>query len=103
MTKQTEALKMAMYELEIVGLKDGDTYNACKEALAEDALNKMARNAEELGLDYDLQKEWQSLSDGEIDEIWVKSFGSSEIVHNLDFARAIEAKLKEKNHESIYK
>ena len=35
MTKQTEALKMAMYELEIVGLKDGDTYNACKEALAE--------------------------------------------------------------------
>lgn len=42
-------------------------------------------------------KEWQSLSDDEIDEIWVKSFGSSEIVHNLDFARAIEQALKEKN------
>ncbi len=43
------------------------------------------------------KKEWQSLSDDEIDEIWVKSFGSSENVHNLDFARAIEQALKEKN------
>ena len=41
---------------------------------------------------------WKSLSDDEIDEIWVKSFGSSEIVHNIDFARAIEKALKEKNH-----
>jgi hypothetical protein len=32
-----EALKMAMYELEIVGLKDGDTYNVCKEALEQPA------------------------------------------------------------------
>jgi hypothetical protein len=36
-TQTQEALKMAMYELEIVGLKDGDTYNACKEALERPA------------------------------------------------------------------
>jgi len=37
-----EALKMAMYELEIVGLKDGDTYNACKEALEQPAQEPVA-------------------------------------------------------------
>ena len=85
MNKQTEALKMAMYELEIVGLKDGDTYNACKEALAE---------AE--------KQEWHSLSEFEInefyDEAWMK-YKSNTMTVKLyyEFARAIEQALKEKN------
>jgi hypothetical protein len=42
MMNKDEALKMAMYELEIVGLKDGDTYNACKEALEQPAQEPVA-------------------------------------------------------------
>jgi hypothetical protein len=46
MTKD-EALKMAMYELEIVNLKDGDTYNACKEALDTEQVREDAVPAQE--------------------------------------------------------
>ena len=83
MTDTRKALEMAIEALEGIDecYWEHTVLQACKEALAE---------AE--------KHEWQSLSDDEIDEIWVKSFGSSEIVHNLDFARAIKQALKEKNH-----
>lgn len=38
------------------------------------------------------QREWQGLTDEEIVEVWKNASG-----YDLDFARAIEAKLKEKN------
>jgi len=42
-----------------------------------------------------ITKEWHSLTDDEIDEIVV----NSETLLAKDIARAIEVKLKEKNHE----
>ena len=40
------------------------------------------------------QRHWVGLTDEEITDIWA---GSSPYYHEDDFARAIEAKLKEKN------
>ena len=127
-----------------------DAIIAIKEALANEALEKMAENARELGLDYepaqeplawvDLLKEaqqiveskvlwkrfidgtplsndiacwmaafaqqhttppqrtWVGLTDKEIDELWLShhdDFGNA--LSAIDYERAIEAKLKEKN------
>lgn len=71
-----EALKMAMYELEIVGLKDGDTYNVCKEALEQPA--------------------WQGLTDEEINEL--ADFWDLSDINIEPFIEKVERKVKEKNH-----
>ena len=43
------------------------------------------------------QREWVSLTDEEIAELWNKG-GMRDNINGYDFVRAIEAKLKEKNH-----
>lgn len=66
--------------------------------MSEEALNKMAENARELGLDYEpAQRTWVSLTHEEVEEVWeqVESSDFLDCVHPL--ARAIEAKLKERN------
>jgi hypothetical protein len=64
MTK--EALKLALEALEDLGMKHyestgevlyKETFTAIKEALANEALEKMAENARELGLDYEPEQE----------------------------------------------
>ena len=83
-----------------------------RQALANEALDKMAENARELGLDYEpaqdsgivtaggfdprTQRTWVGLTDKEIGVLWFEANDqdNSMIKH---FARAIEAKLKEKN------
>ena len=110
MTK--DALRLALEALEVANscvdgyyIPKGKTHlpeielaiTAIKEALANEALDKMAENARELGLDYEpAQRTWVGLTDGELQPIadeyrilfgsWVK-----------DLARAIEAKLRSKN------
>jgi len=71
MTKQTEALRMAIEAL-LYGTDHTKAVKACKEALEQ-------------------PKEWQGLSDDEIEEAFV---------HTLpyEYGHAIEAKLKEKNN-----
>lgn len=44
------------------------------------------------------KKEWQGLTDEEIDDMMPYAHNEFDILENHDFARAIEAKLKEKNH-----
>jgi hypothetical protein len=59
MTK--EALKLALEALETLMIERGSIYEqaitAIKEALANEALEKMAENARELGLDYEPEQE----------------------------------------------
>ena len=90
MNKQIEALKMAIEALDTLMMEKGSIYQqalkACKEALAE---------AEKLA--------WQSLSDDEIEylECLKAPPVHPDFVNDdswYEFARAIEAKLKEKNH-----
>lgn len=63
MNKQIEALKMAIEAMNNVSVEYGslnmrppvgtnEAIQACKQALAEAALNQMQKNAEELGLTY---------------------------------------------------
>ena len=47
---------------------------------------------------YTHPKEWQGLSDDEIDKIYYKKFDAWSSEVDIDFSRAIEAKLKEKNN-----
>ena len=85
----------------------------CKKNPMDIALNKMAENARELGLDYDVksdhrlmdmpaQRTWVSLTDEERDYIW-HTVGNSDAHGDVDgwsgrdVMAAIEAKLKEKN------
>ena len=61
MTK--EALKLALEALELIGMKnwslrEDKAITAIKEALANEALEKMAENARELGLDYEPEQDW---------------------------------------------
>jgi hypothetical protein len=77
-----------------------DRYNeaitAIKEALANEALDKMAENARELGLDYEpAQRTWVGLTDEEVKN-FVQAVWPREATPT-DYIRAIEAKLKEKN------
>jgi hypothetical protein len=64
-----------------------------------EALDKMAENARELGLDYEPVQQ-EPLTDEQIDRLWSQSLADTEGETYLplrEFARAIEAKLKEKN------
>ena len=60
-----------------------------------EALERKAENARELGLDYEPERTWVGLTDEEIAEIRLKTFDA--VATNHEVYRAIEAKLKEKN------
>ena len=108
MTKQSIALQMAINALtNCSGFEE--TIQACKEALAEtqEPIGRYFSDQNHftiLGLERDKVKsgdllyttppsrEWVGLSDEEISELWY-NIGSS----SYDFAKAIEAKLREKN------
>jgi hypothetical protein len=106
MTK--EALNLALGALEDIGDEWGFTsqrtvpkrkeaITAIKEALANEALDKMAENARELGLDYEpAQRTWVGLTE---DEILLISANCAATHQHTDihFARAIESKLRSKN------
>ena len=112
MTK--EALKLALEALEVANscvdgyyIPKGKTHlpeielaiTAIKKALANEALEKMAENAREMGLDYELaQRTWVGLTDETLDDIYFCVEGGATPLETWrEQARAIEAKLKEKN------
>ena len=73
-----------------------EAITAIKEALANEALEKMAENARELGLDYEpAQRTWVGLTVEEIDDLSRTMVKGNKSVNWL--CQAIEAKLKEKN------
>jgi hypothetical protein len=102
-----EALKLALEALEVANscvdgyyIPKGKTHLpeielaiiAIKEALANEALDKMAENARELGLDYEpAQRTWVGLTDEEMQSI---AFESADALSAVFVA---EAKLKAKN------
>ena len=102
MTKD-EALKMAIIVLELYEEKLNssiaiEVIQACKEALEQptnmvtiplDMLEDMQRRLK--------PKEWQGLSDDEIVTKWIEHFVGNTF-KGIEFARAVEAKLKEKNN-----
>jgi len=123
MSKQIEALKLALEALELHGkqyphMVKGyclDAITAIKEALANEALEKMAENARELGLDYEPeqpkvrtgnclrvgvcaseghkiapQRTWVGLTDEEILSISAECAASHQHT-DIHFAQAIEA------------
>ncbi len=101
MTK--EALKLALEALQPTPYKDDWTVAketnkaiiAIKEALANEALDKMAENARELGLDYEpAQHTWVGLTD---EEVW-EALGGIDCTRPMLIARAIETKLRSKNN-----
>lgn len=67
--------------------------------MSNDPLDKMAENARQLGLDYEpAQRTWVGLTDAEIDKAWRSvDYTVPWEQHRIDIARAIEAKLREKN------
>jgi hypothetical protein len=70
MTTKDEALKLALEALEIQAYNSGDekytqAITAIKQALTDSALDRMAENARELGLDYEPAPVQQSRSDVE--------------------------------------
>ena len=111
MTK--EALKLALEALEVANscvdgyyIPKGKTHlpeieeaiTAIKEALANEALEKMAENARELGLDYEpAQRTWVGLTEEEIRLQWSEFWETECHPWAIDFAKAIEAKLRSKN------
>jgi hypothetical protein len=99
MTKD-EALRLALKTLEYAGPSwieaRQPAITAIKEALANEALDRMAENARELGLDYEpAQRTWVGLTDEEVKN-FVQAVWPREATPT-DYIRAIEAKLKEKN------
>ena len=99
MTKD-EALRLALEALEWefglhpVGKKMSEAITAIKEALANEALEKMAENARELGLDYEpAQRTWVEIAD----EDYIKALELCDFDKVAAF-EFFEAKLKEKNN-----
>ena len=109
MTK--EALKLALEALDnLAAWSDGEvgghmdepysaevarrTITAIKEALANEALEKMAENARELGLDYEpAQRTWVGLTD----EDFLEACQIAERGNYLVAFQRIQAKLRSKN------
>ena len=92
-----EALKLALEALETLMIERGSIYDkaitAIKEALANEALEKMAENARELGLDYEpAQHPWVGLTDEDLEA----EFGFIDELLR-DTCYRTEAKLKAKN------
>ena len=112
MNKQIEALKMAMGFASVIseayatGGQAEKVIKACKEALAEAEkqeigeaeIRQMLKEIEWCHQELE-KKEWQSLSDDEIQNelknMWDKGLIPSYSI--VEFARAIEQALKEKN------
>ena len=92
MTKQTEALRMAIEIMERLHQPNGNSVQlaiqACKEALAE-----TQEATEQAPCDKPPSREWVGLSDAEITHIGI----SCQSLHQV--ARAIEAKLRDKNEK----
>jgi len=91
-----EALKLALEALEYAGPSwieaRQPAITALKEALANEALDKMAENARELGLDYEpAQRTWVGLTDEEMQSI---AFESADALSAVFVA---ETKLRSKN------
>ena len=106
MTKQTEALRMAIEWLDNqqLGYSGHSVRKACQEALAETQEPMIIKqdNGMVLKLGYDElpngtafyttpSREWKSLSDAEIEEL----YGDC----SIEYFRDIEAKLREKNEK----
>jgi hypothetical protein len=110
MTKD-EALKLALEAFGEIDWSNNSQWQSdrakvaiatLKEALANEALEKMAENARELGLDYEPpQRTWVGLTDGEVDKmILLMGFPPDWITENAivkNIVRNLEAKLKDKN------
>ena len=93
MTKD-KALKLALEALETKGEHHPRVYQAItaiKQVLANDALEKKAENAKELGLDYEPQRTWVGLTKKEFQEA-VEGLEDLE-----DCWVAIEAAIRSKN------
>ena len=120
MQQALEALEM--YELETDSDIQRKAIAALRKRLAQQALDKMAENARELGLDYEPeqpkvrtgdcllvgvcaseghkiapQRTWVGLTDEEIKRIGDLDLDSNYFGLWYDFAKAIEAKLRSKN------
>ena len=105
--QQIAAVKQALELIEPIAHNSTDdprgkaeeAITALRHILREDALDKMAENARELGLDYEPVEQqpaaWVGLMEQEIDAICA-SLGMAQLSPG-EVARAIEAKLKEKN------
>ena len=61
----------------------------------DEALEKKAENARELGLDYEPERTWVGLTDEEIDALRLATGYAAGLERFTVIARAIEAKLKE--------
>ena len=73
-------------------------YGACKSSVFRDAEDG-AKEEYTMPLYTHSQREWQGLTDEEWIELWDKTVKYAPSMTRVeDFARAIEAKLKEKNH-----
>ena len=59
----------------------------------DEALEKKAENARELGLNYEPERTWVGLTDEEANELWE----STDIGDDWELMKRTEAKLKEKN------
>ena len=94
-----EAMKLALEALEGADMIDCDMQEAIialRQALANEALDKMAENARELGLDYEpAQRPWQGLTDEEIEQGCKESWVTEQAWQSAVWWA--EAKLKEKN------
>ena len=105
MTDLRKAAEMALEALEdIFGKekKDVGAINALRQALAHEALDRMVAENQRLGLYDDAvnisqervdECEWVLLTNEEIDDLWKTEYFNL----HYEIARAIEAKLKEKN------
>jgi hypothetical protein len=60
-------------------------------------LHRLKNYAEMMNRSVEAQREWQGLTDEEILEEYRQSYGDDGNLTDVYFARAIEAKLKEKN------
>lgn len=102
MNKQIEALKMAIEALEGIDecFWEHTVLQACKEALAEAEKQEPVALIRHENGNFSPAPSWQSLSDNEINKLadkYSEPLPNGEIFHFDLFARAIEAKLKEKN------
>ena len=105
MTKD-EALKMAIELIEGTKLHDysphiyDEVITACKKALSNQQLAQENRFNSALAVatvPRTHPHQWQGLTDDEIDKVYYKTFDTWSSEVDITFARAIEAKLKEKN------
>jgi hypothetical protein len=101
MTKD-EALVMAMEFIEDTKRHDYSLYihdeviKACKRALEQPAQEPVTLIRNENG-NFSPKHQWQGLTDDEIDKVYYKTFNTWSSEVDIEFGRAIEQALKEKN------